>query len=715
MWQVVYCPGEDGQVPAYQDLLSGLVAARPFDRRIELVHCDSINSLRQLAGAPLLFIGTRLPDIPMPSADFLPVQVLNPGFRIFGETFTDPRDQIILTYTPSPADPQQPFHFFYAGSDAFLLQTLREDYADNWGRAFWSGWGYRVTQAGRTRYLGFLDEESWQFREDQHFSFSLEPEFIGRSEHYEYYAWDGATAENQPAIQEKLERDYDRAAEFAGREAEQPVAVYLYPSVERMGLRRDDMLEVQYTVSERSLHLVCNDAFKGELRGDQIALWLELWLGETRSHWLRDGLAAHLTEVWAGKGATYWAARLHQSGNLPVLADLFDPERHELISPLVRSAVGGALVDLLLRTRGPEFLRSRYEEWQPDAAETARLERELRSFLEEQRVSVPPVRPVPADFLRGMTFAHEGYRVFNGYGGRLAKASLDSLGTLGVNAISIVPYSSMRGASNLNPFLFDHGAGGENDQAVMSSALYARAKDWFVLMKPQIWIRGSWPGGVSFTTQTEWDQFHEYYYQWILHYALLSEIYKLDGLCLGTEFVQATLQHPDQWRSIAGRIRGLYRGVLTYAANWGQEFEQFPLWDAFDAAGLNAYYPLGETLTISDDSLRLAARKMLQDAAALAAQHDKPLWLTEIGYRSVEGPWRNPHAEANGRPAIPEHQARAYRALLQAQAETEACEAIFWWKWPSYLGYTQPDDTGFAVRRKPGEAVLREFWLDKVR
>jgi hypothetical protein len=230
-------------------------------------------------------------------------------------------------------------------------------------------------------------------------------------------------------------------------------------------------------------------------------------------------------------------------------------------------------------------------------------------------------------------------------------------------------------------------------------------------MKPQIWVRGSWPGGINFGSQEEWDQFHAHYYQWILHYALLSEIYGLDGLCLGTEFVQATLQHPDQWRRIATRMRGLYRGVLTYAANWGREFEEFSLWPEFDVAGLNAYYPLGSTLTISDDSLRTAARQMLTGAAAIAARYDKPLWLTEIGYRSVEGPWRNPHAEPQGRPAVPRHQARAYQALLEAQAATGASTGIFWWKWPSYLGYSAPDDTGFAVRSKPGEAVLRKYWV----
>ena len=715
VWRVLYCPGEAGQESAYQDVLAGLVAARPFDRQIDLLHCDSIHRLRQLAGQPLIFVGSRLPDISLPNADLLPVQVLDAGFRVFGETFTDPQDLITLAYTPSPADPQQPFHLFYAVSDSFLLASLREDYAGDWGRAFWSSWGYRVTQAGHTRYLGFLDEEHWTFNADQHFHFSREPAFIGRSAHYAYYAWDDAPAEALPLVREKLEQDYARVAAFAEREADEPVRVYFYPSVERMGLRRDDMLEAQYSVADRSMHLVCNDAFKGELRGDQIALWLELWFGEPLSPWLREGLAAHLTGTWAGQGATYWAARLYQSDNLPALADLFAPERRELISPLVRSAVSGALVDWLLRDRGAALLREKNLHWLPGAPETAQLERELRGFLREQSVSIPPVRPVPDEFLRGMTFAHEGYRVFNGYGGRLAKASLDSLGTLGVNAISIVPYSSMRGENSLTPFLRDHRAGSENDQAVMSSALYARAKGWFVLLKPQIWIRGSWPGGVEFATQAEWDQFHDYYYQWILHYALLSEIYQLDGLCLGTEFVKATLQHPGQWRSIAGRVRGLYRGVLTYAANWGQEFEQFPLWESFDAAGLNAYYPLGETLTISDDSLRLAARRMLEEAAARAARYGKPLWLTEIGYRNVEGPWRNPHAEANGRPPAPEHQARAYRALLQAQAETGAAGAVFWWKWPSYLGYSQGDDTGFAVRGKPGEAVLREYWLKRVR
>ena len=710
-WRVVYCPGEATSEGDWQQLLSGMAAARPFDKPIEVLHCDSIANLSELAGRPLIFAGTRLPDLAMPGVDYLPVEVREGGgFRVFDEEFTDPRDRLLLSYVPSPADPRQAFHFWFGNSDSFLLESLRDDFADEWSRAFWGGWGYRVTRAGHTRFQGFLDETTWQWRADQHFAFTTEPEFLGRSAHYEYYAWDEAPTPQLPEVQARLEADYERVAAFTGRTAAEPARVYFYPSIERMGLRRDDMSEAQYSAADRSLHLVCNPAFKGEQRGHQISLWLEIWLGETTAPWLRDGLTAHLTPSWAGGGATYWAARLRQSDNLPPLAKLFAPDRNSLLSPLVRSATAGALVDLLLATRGRAYVLERYGDWDPAAAETRDLNRELDRYLAARPVALPPRRPLPADFLRGMTFAHEGYRVFNGYGGSTAKASLDSLAELGVNAVSIVPYGSMRNAGDLQPFLREHGAGGENDQAVLSSALYADAKGWFVLMKPQIWVRGSWPGGIEFDDPAEWDRFHEYYYQWILHYALLSEIYQLDGLCLGTEFVQATLQYPDQWREMAGKIRGLYRGVLTYAANWGQEFEQFAIWDAFDAAGLNAYYPLGQTPQVTDDSLTLAARRMLEQAAAIAARHDKPLWLTEIGYRSVTSPWINPHAEPEGRPAAAEDQARAYRALLRAQAETGASQAIFWWKWPSYLGYTQPDDTGYAVRAKPGAEVLRRYW-----
>ena len=40
--------------------------------------------------------------------------------------------------------------------------------------------------------------------------------------------------------------------------------------------------------------------------------------------------------------------------------------------------------------------------------------------------------------------------------------------------------------------------------------------------------------------------------------------------------------------------RAVYKGKLTYAANWDGEFEEVAFWDALDVIGVQAYFPLTE-------------------------------------------------------------------------------------------------------------------------
>ena len=111
-------------------------------------------------------------------------------------------------------------------------------------------------------------------------------------------------------------------------------------------------------------------------------------------------------------------------------------------------------------------------------------------------------------------------------------------------------------------------------------------------MKPQIWVGGAWPGAVDFVTEAEWDHFFTTYERWITHYARMAESQHVAALCIGTELVHATLKHPDRWRELIARLRRVYTGRLTYAANWGQEFENITFWRDLDVVGLNSYYPL---------------------------------------------------------------------------------------------------------------------------
>ena len=326
----------------------------------------------------------------------------------------------------------------------------------------------------------------------------------------------------------------------------------------------------------------------------------------------------------------------------------------------------------------------------------------------------PPVSYRDSTKLRGMTLAHEGYDGHNGYGGTTVPPSLDSLARLHVNALAIVPYTFMRDPHRPTELPIPQFPGGETDAAVTAAIRQAHDRGWAVLLKPQIWIGGDhWPGDIDFATEAEWAAFFGHYTDWILHYAELAEANGVAALCVGTELVQTTLKHPEEWRRVIGRVRGSFAGEITYAANWGEEFAGLAFGDELDALGLNAYYPLSKRAEPSDAELRAGVREWLAFAEQRSRAVNRPLWLTEVGYRSATAAWADPHAAAGDRARCADCQARCYAALAEVAAESDRLTGVFWWKWPSYLGYDggrRGQGRGYTPGGKPAAGVLADFY-----
>ena len=323
---------------------------------------------------------------------------------------------------------------------------------------------------------------------------------------------------------------------------------------------------------------------------------------------------------------------------------------------------------------------------------------------------------------KGMTVAHEGYDGKKGYDGDMMGPSLDSLASLNVNAVAIVPYTFMRDPNVVAPLPIPDRVGSESDAAVRNAVSYVKAKGWKTLLKPQIWVRGYWPGDIDFDTEEKWQQFFEVYTTWILHHARFAQANDIEAFCIGTELRHTTLKRPDDWRSLVAKIRSVYSGTITYAANWGDEFEGITWWDEVDVIGLNAYYPLSLKPDPSPQELRSGAKEWMRKANHISTQYQRPLWLTEVGFRSVKQSWTNPHAAADGRAASNECQLKCYQALLTEAAESPRLTGMFFWKWPSYLGHGYEENNrrpgegeglvGFAPGGKPAALELEAFYAE---
>ncbi len=104
------------------------------------------------------------------------------------------------------------------------------------------------------------------------------------------------------------------------------------------------------------------------------------------------------------------------------------------------------------------------------------------------------------------------------------------------------------------------------------------------------------------------------------------------------------------WRYLIQAVRKLYRGKLTYAANFDQ-FHQVTFWNELDYIGINAYFQLRDHLEELDDPAlfqRLVQgwEGVLSGLVTFRRDHqleDKPFLFTEIGYtyraNSTLQPW----------------------------------------------------------------------------
>ena len=159
-------------------------------------------------------------------------------------------------------------------------------------------------------------------------------------------------------------------------------------------------------------------------------------------------------------------------------------------------------------------------------------------------------------------------------------------------------------------------------------------------------VRGGWTGDIVFTDDAAFRLWMASYRRFILHYARMAELEKADLLVVGTELGGLTVHRAD-WRALIREVRTVYSGPLTYAANWGQEFETLAFWDELDFLGVNFYYPLaapGEQPRAGSPRLQELER-MLEE---MSRKHRKPVLFTEVGYAASAAaavePWKEENA-----------------------------------------------------------------------
>ncbi|MFQ5825264.1 MAG: hypothetical protein ACE5JB_14570 [bacterium] len=503
------------------------------------------------------------------------------------------------------------------------------------------------------------------------------------------------------------------------------IACHLYESLEDKGLMTGNTDLSHFDLSKWEIHAIFNEDLRGDDFYSEAKLVISKYLGDTKSQALRDGLGVYFSKGWRKLGFRYWAKLFHQTGNIVSLQELLDSSIYKKESYLFMRPLAGGFVDFLITKFGEEkfldFYRNLPESGLPELAfmgETLEgLQKGWFAYLDTLKVGSLNYEVFNhPKFQKGFCYAHEGYQIYNGYLSRKSFESLKKLRSLGVEWISLTPFGYLDHLNRPGYFHYSFGAGSENDESILTANIMAKKLGMKIMLKPHVLMyRGhlDWPGDIKMKSAEDWENFFNYYYRWIRHYALLAEMYKVDIFCIGVELVQATLGHEVEWREMISKIRQIYHGPLVYAANWGEEFENLKFWDALDYIGLNCYYPLSNKDAATIEDLKKGAAQMLPKIEKVASKYQKPVLLTEVGFSSTAKSWQNPHKRNRASPIVLEDQALAYRAIFETFWNKQWFYGLYWWKWPTYLEYGGKHHNGFTPNGKPAEKVVKEWYLTK--
>ena len=284
---------------------------------------------------------------------------------------------------------------------------------------------------------------------------------------------------------------------------------------------------------------------------------------------------------------------------------------------------------------------------------------------------------------------------------------------LNANYAAIMPFGFIRGMDQ--PTIIhntDRQWFGETSAGAKQYIELLKDSDIRVMVKPQIWIsHGEFTGYLKMTSEEKWKTLEHSYRSFILEYANLAQEMCAELFCIGTELEQFIVHRPDYWRSLIVDIKSVYKGKLTYAANW-DEYKRVPFWDQLDYIGVDAYFPVSESQTPSLEESRKGWEKWKDELCSVSERENKKILFAEFGYRSVDyagkEPWKSDRSMTT---TNHDAQSNTTKALFEEVWEEDWFAGGFVWKWFIDHGKSGGmDNSQFTPQNKPVEELIRAHY-----
>ena len=253
---------------------------------------------------------------------------------------------------------------------------------------------------------------------------------------------------------------------------------------------------------------------------------------------------------------------------------------------------------------------------------------------------------------------------------------------------------------------------GETERGIIQYGKEFEKSNIKLMIKPQIWVwKGEFTGSIKMKSEENWKILEESYSEFILTYAKTAEKLKAEIFCIGTELENFVKNRPVFWVQLIKKIRSVYNGKLTYAANW-DEYKRVTFWPQLDYIGIDAYFPLSDKKSATTQEFEDGWQVHKNEIIRVREQISKPVLFTEYGYRSVDyngnKPWESNRVVDN---VNLEAQRNATEAIYNQFWSEEWFAGGFVWKW-----FHKHNEVGgeknnrFTPQNKPAEKLLKKLY-----
>ena len=214
-----------------------------------------------------------------------------------------------------------------------------------------------------------------------------------------------------------------------------------------------------------------------------------------------------------------------------------------------------------------------------------------------------------------------------------------------------------------------------------------------------------WRGGIK---PRNWSAWFTSYRRYIVTVAGWAQRCHVAIFSVGSELISAE-PHTTQWDQLIAAVRRVYRGKLTYSANW-DHYTSVRFWNRLDYIGMNSYYDLARHNSPPVQNIiarwKPIANRILRFSDALG----KPVLITEVGWDNLQNTLRKPWDYVGAGRIDPQVQLKAYKAFVRIWKFMPGGHfaGAFIWEW--YPG-SKPTDYGtYSLQGEPALNLV-EHWI----